>query len=282
MSDSFLAQVDVCDNFNLSRADEHLLPFYLTPDSSPILGLIRPSIIPLLEDHNDQYTSQQPAEPAPWHITSEFISFAHHINTFESRTAVMKELCEHWRDNVDFLKDVIRGRLWRDEPLPVYYSPFTNLRPSNVAFVMERVCCALFGVVTYGVHLTIYTPDMRIWVPRRAKTKQTWPGYLDNTVAGGIPYGFTPWESLIKECMEEASLAEDVVQATKCTGSISYFLRSGKGWLQPEVEYVYDLCLPAPDDPSVTDPARVTPKPLDGEVESFEVHSIREVQKVVK
>ena len=53
-----------------------------------------------------------------------------------------------------------------------------------------------------------------------------WPGYLDNTVAGGIPSGMSPFESLIKECMEEASLPDEVVRdRITATGAISYFFR---------------------------------------------------------
>lgn len=53
-----------------------------------------------------------------------------------------------------------------------------------------------------------------------------WPGYLDNTVAGGIPSGMGVFESLVKECMEEASITADVVRKyTRCVGSVSYFFR---------------------------------------------------------
>lgn len=41
---------------------------------------------------------------------------------------------------------------------------------------MERAASPLFGVVTYGVHLTIYMtegPEWRVWVPTRSATKQT-------------------------------------------------------------------------------------------------------------
>lgn len=48
-------------------------------------------------------------------------------------------------------------------------------------FSMERSACALFGVVTHGVHMTVYEQKgdgdgespMRVWVPRRAATKPT-------------------------------------------------------------------------------------------------------------
>lgn len=54
---------------------------------------------------------------------------------------------------------------------------------SNTAFTIERAAGALFGLPTYGVHMTAYEGQedgMRVWVPRRAMSKSTFPGYLDN------------------------------------------------------------------------------------------------------
>ena len=55
-------------------------------------------------------------------------------------------------------------------------------------FAMERCATPLFGVVTYGVHMTVYVPPtqfqpMRIWTPKRSVKKPTYPGMLDNSVA---------------------------------------------------------------------------------------------------
>ena len=55
----------------------------------------------------------------------------------------------------------------------------------------------------------------------------SFPGYLDNTVAGGIPSGMPILESLVKECMEEANIEPDIVRKhARAAGSISYFFRS--------------------------------------------------------
>ena len=52
---------------------------------------------------------------------------------------------------------------------------------------------------------------------------------LDNTVAGGIPRGYTMYDSMVKECMEEASLAEHVVKShIKPAGAVSYFYQYGR------------------------------------------------------
>jgi hypothetical protein len=44
--------------------------------------------------------------------------------------------------------------------------------------------------------------------------------------------------------------------------------RTSEGWLQPEIEYVYNVAMP--DD---VDERLFEPKPLDGEVECFEVRA---------
>jgi hypothetical protein len=105
---------------------------------------------------------------------------------------------------------------------------------------MERSVCSLFGVVTYGVHMSIYEEvevegqrRMQVRVPTSSRTKQTyvhrllalismesdsshftcrWPDFLDNTVAEGIPSGMPIFESLVKGFMEEVSGGDQLLQ----------------------------------------------------------------------
>ncbi|EGO01178.1 hypothetical protein SERLA73DRAFT_167310 [Serpula lacrymans var. lacrymans S7.3] len=304
---SFLDLVDICDNFRLSStggfASETLVPWTLSalPDS-PVLGLLRPIIIEQLQAENALSRSNHTPEAWLFHPTPSTarVSFADWVDTPSKRTAVLKELCERWRDSGLF-PEVIGPRKWREESYPVYRDPFGVHRPhdaraeggesgdpesegGNYVLDLERSACALFGVVTYGVHMTIYQEAGRgsrelggggtmVWVPTRARTKQTWGGYLDNSVAGGIPSGMPIFESLVKESMEEASIAEDIVRGyAKSVGAVSYFFRTANGWLQPEVEFVYDLGIPRD-----VDPTPFQPKPLDGEVECFELLPLDEV-----
>lgn len=176
----------------------------------------------------------------------------------------------------DNIFEVLNG--WRNELYPVNKS----LSAGSEIISIERSGSPLFGVVTYGIHMTAYVKQqdgsIKIWVPRRAKSKQTYGGMLDNTVAGGLSTGESPFECLVREAAEEASFPEDLIRSNaKACGTVSYFYvrdeRAGgeTGLLQPEVEYVYDMEI-GPN---------VFPKPADGEVEEFYLWTVKEVQKAL-
>jgi len=165
---------------------------------------------------------------------------------------------------------------WRNELYPVYG------RNRELLFNVERCASPLLGVVTYAVHMTAFVRlkdgSMKIWIPRRARNKQTYGGMLDNTVAGGIASGEVPFEGLVRECEEEASLPEALVrERARACGTVTYcYIRDERAGgetrlLQPECQYVYDLELPGD----------VVPKPCDGEVEEFYLWSIKEVQEAM-
>ncbi|KAJ6147927.1 hypothetical protein N7497_009909 [Penicillium chrysogenum] len=147
--------------------------------------------------------------------------------------------------------EVLQG--WRNENYAVYGPG------GEFLLEMERAATPLFGIVSYGAHLTGYVQDesgIKIWVPRRARNKQTYPSLLDNTVAGGMCTGEMPFECIVREAMEEASLPEAVVRAgTVSVGCVTYShvrdARAGgeTGLIQPEVEYVYELRLDPGDYP---------------------------------
>lgn len=191
-------------------------------------------------------------------------------NTLEDRNAVLAEYLQEVRKKQVF--KVLSG--WRNELYPIY-GPNRELVLS-----MERSASALFGIVTYGVHMTAYVETnegMKLWTPRRAETKQTYPGMMDNTVAGGLATGEEPFGCLIRECEEEASLPEHIAQQAKACGMLTYFhvrdARAGgeTGLCQPECQYIYDLKLPAD----------VIPQPGDDEAVDFRLLSVGEVREAL-
>ena len=164
---------------------------------------------------------------------------------------------------------------WREELYPIYN------KDKSLIMSIERSASPLFGVVTYGVHMTGYIKDahgIKIWTPRRSKNKQTYPGMIDNTVAGGLSTGEQPFECLIREAAEEASLPKDIVRkGAKACGTLTYFhvrdARAGgeTGLCQPECQYLYDLELPSD----------VIPEPGDNEATDFQLLTVEKVQEAM-
>ncbi|CAA7266244.1 unnamed protein product [Cyclocybe aegerita] len=302
---TFLDVVNICNNVHLRRdatglydvsyGSEALVPFYLSENvGSGVIGLLRPILVEQLKLENARRAKEDLQEIwclrlEPLHFVplkngaiGPSVSFRAWLDTPTKRSAALKELCERWRDTGLFA-DICGPAKWRSEMYPIYADPYgihdhplTAGREDglNYAFEVERSVCPLFGLVAYGVHMNIYEEriledgqrSVRVWIPTRESNRPTFPGFLDNTAAGGIPSGIPIFEAVIKECMEEANIESHILRKhARAVSSISYFYRNEEGWLQPEVGYVYDLAIP----PGVNR-APFTPCPLDGEVESFE------------
>ena len=221
---SLISVLDVCDNFRPHLSPEHLVPFLLAPNARPALGLLRPPVVAALRADNTWRNSHglPPAWdiPAPADADSDsensppppYIAFAPSLahGTPAARTRALASTLERWRaaanrddGSASVFSSVIGGSRWRSEWYDVYRvpgggaplradgrDPLTVLEVppggpgAGYVFSMERSACAIFGVVTYGVHMTVYERDAcgpggegegqtRVWVPRRAPTKPT-------------------------------------------------------------------------------------------------------------
>ena len=160
--------------------------------------------------NSDDTTNDAPSLP--------YIAFAPGLASASpaARTHALAETLERWRANANkgdgdgAFAEVIGGSRWRSEWYDVYLAPGGALRTDGrdpltlvemptsdsasgphsdsessgygaYVFSMERSACALFGVVTHGVHMTVYEQSgdadgeipVRVWVPRRAATKPT-------------------------------------------------------------------------------------------------------------
>ena len=198
-----------------------------------------------------------------------------HVTPFPSsdvdtQNEAIRKTLERAREEKTF--KVLSG--WRNELYPIY--GYTTGIVS-----IERSGSPLFGINSYGVHLTAYVNEpegIKIWVPRRMRSKQTYGGMLDNTVAGGISTGEKAIDSVVREAAEEASFPEEMIRAkAKACGTVSYFHirdeRAGGevGLLQPECQYCYDMEIGSD----------VVPKPNDEEVEEFYLWTVEEVTKAL-
>ncbi|KAI9054757.1 hypothetical protein LZ554_001906 [Drepanopeziza brunnea f. sp. 'monogermtubi'] len=143
---------------------------------------------------------------------------------------------------------------------------------------IERSASSLFGIIGQGVHMTLYTrtrSGMKFWISERNHNKSTYPGMLDNAVAGGVAHGETPFECLVREASEEAAiLDQNVRERAKAAGTVTWFNISGSraggepGLMNPGLLYVYDLEV-AED---------VTFEPVDNDVHAFHLMDVQQVK----
>jgi 8-oxo-dGTP pyrophosphatase MutT (NUDIX family) len=158
---------------------------------------------------------------------------------------------------------------WRNEAYPV----MENWGDAPL-LTMERAACPRFGVRAWGVHLNGYAwrgGDLYLWIATRARNKPSYPGMLDNMVAGGQPHGIGPRDNMVKECAEEAGIPADIAARLQGVGALSYCHQTEDG-VKPDQIFCYDLELPAD----------FAPVNQDGEVEKFELWPIQEVAARVR
>ncbi|ORY12929.1 NUDIX hydrolase domain-like protein [Clohesyomyces aquaticus] len=149
---------------------------------------------------------------------------------------------------------------WCNELFPVYFSSGSHILDLDGAGVDA------FGIVNCGCHFIAYvtTSECRkYWVPRRAKTKMSFPGMLDNTVGGSLRSAEKPLDCIVREAEEEAGLPVQYTRAhIKACGTLSYQMSQtvdGKLGCQHHVQYVYEMEM-RPD---------MIPIPLDSEADEF-------------
>jgi len=144
---------------------------------------------------------------------------------------------------------------WRDEPFALW-DPACD----EVLARMERASARFWGTLTLGAHCNGYVEGepgrpARMWVARRSLSKATDPGKQDNLIGGGVPWGQSPQETVIREGWEEAGL-QPLQMAGLRKASVLELDRDVPEGRQWERLHVFDLALEA----------GVIPRNQDGEV----------------
>ena len=156
---------------------------------------------------------------------------------------------------------------WRDERYPVH--ALTDGHPLLASF--ERAASRFWGTLTFGAHCNgwVAGADGRpeaLWIARRALTKPTDPGLLDNLIGGGVPFGQSADETVVREGWEEAGLTPEQM-AHRTRGRLYRVARDIPEGFQLEWLQVFDLLLPS----------WLTPRNQDGEVGELHLLPIAEV-----
>jgi 8-oxo-dGTP pyrophosphatase MutT (NUDIX family) len=159
---------------------------------------------------------------------------------------------------------VITG--WRDET----YAIRNRFDDVPLAFI-ERAAARFLGTQTYAVHLNgiveyaAATPR-QFWIGRRSLSKATDPGMRDNVVAGGIAWGHSVEDTILKECWEEAGIPADIAGRAMPGRCVNLLCSLPEG-TQAEQIFIYDLPLPAD----------FVPENQDGEVAAHALASVEQV-----
>lgn len=240
---SLLERIETCHRHDLSR----YRPFFVA-------------------DRRVGFTRADMAEdlikfPSVFRVTRDRVEVAEHLDTFDYRSAAIDSVMRELRQD---------GRItgWRDELFPVSES-----YGQIPLFDLERAAVPHFGVKAYGVHLNGYVRrdgEMWLWVGRRAATRPIEPNKLDHLVAGGLPAGMKPFDNLIKEAAEEASLPKELARRARSAGALSYRMELD-GCLRDDTIFVYDLELPAD----------FVPQNHDGEIADFTLIRLGEVERLL-
>jgi isopentenyldiphosphate isomerase len=240
---SLLDRIRECNEHDLSRFRPLLV-------GETQVGWVRTDVAALLAKHPDVFK-----------VENARVALDPALRDFASRSEAVARVLAKLKGEGEF-----KG--WRGELYPVKAS-FT-VPP---LFQIERAAVPRLGIRAYGVHMNGYVRDggrLKMWIGRRSRTKPTFPGMLDNMVAGGQPIGISLTDNLVKECHEEANIPEALARQAKPVGAISYVKESEEG-LKPDVQFCFDLELPAD----------FVPQPLDGEIESFSLLTIERVMEIV-
>ncbi len=137
---------------------------------------------------------------------------------------------------------VITG--WRDEIYPIV----TRFGATPLALI-ERAAARFWGTLCFAAHCNGYVSDddsgrpSHLWIARRSFDKAVDPGLLDNLIGGGIAHRQTPFETLLREGLEEAGLPPALVEQARAGSQVELHRDVPEG-LQHDLVFVYDLDMP--------------------------------------
>jgi 8-oxo-dGTP pyrophosphatase MutT (NUDIX family) len=208
------------------------------------------------------FASELKRWPEVFAVAADAVAILDNLDTPIKRSAALPPVLLTLRD-----EGAIIG--WRDEAYAVA-AEFDG----PPLLTIERAAAHPFGVRTHAAHLNGYVGagrDCRMWIARRAATKSIEPSMLDTLVGGGIGAGFTPRQTLLKECDEEAGMTLALAQHAKPGSNLisMHEVADGVHW---EMLHAFDLDVGEDFEP----------ENRDGEVAEFHLLPIAEICRLVR
>ena len=259
LSGSEIQVLQQCLKQAMQPLPQDAVPWYLG-GSQAATGYIMPAHAKVLQSLSSQWTD-----------LSLGLLWDTPERTHASRSQALAELAKQLHD-----LGYVTG--WRNEKFSYWEDHVIGTGPQcleptsllRAAFEMERSAFRFFGLRSHAVHVNGFTNDGHLWCGRRALTKPTDPGMLDNVAAGGLPVGESLQSCGIREMAEEAGISEALALSAVSHGKVITCRAVDRGW-HHEILWVYNLSVP-PD---------VTPINQDGEVSEFTRLSPKQVVEAI-
>lgn len=239
----FIRHIEACN----PPINEVFVPLQIGSDT---VGWLRPAVV--------DYLGQWPEYFA---VQGQSLVLAERLDHFQARTQVFQQVVEQMA--ADTLVN---------PPINENY-PVTADERENALCTVDRVAASIFGLRSFGQHLNAYVvkkDQLFMWIAKRSADRLIFPGFLDNMVAGGLPWGIDMAGNLQKEGIEEANLPPELTAKAVEVGALTYNRVTESGF-RPDTLYCYDLEVPE----------HFYPENTDGEVESFQLLPIQAVYDLV-
>ncbi|KAI1331491.1 NUDIX hydrolase domain-like protein [Xylariaceae sp. FL0255] len=188
---------------------------------------------------------------------------------FETRTRLMRETLERGHK----AQKILSLKHWTNELFPLY--------TASGEHILDMDACGvdMFGIVNYSVHMigwVMTAEGVKLWVPRRALIRMSFPGKLDSTVSGSLASGEKTIDSIIREGDEELCLDPSYVRSNILSCGTNSFQLTVTDLLevgcQHQVQYLYEIELRQD----------IVPRIGDGEVGAIELMTISQVQEAMR
>ena len=153
------------------------------------------------------------------------------------------------------------------------FSESTKFCKNNI-FIIKRNLLSLFGLPSYGVHCNVWRKHKDkfvIYFAKRSEKLKSFPGYIDNTVAGGQPINLSIFENLKKEAYEEAGISCKYLKKVQRGNIVSYFHNNNNNFISA---VIFNYHLNKVDELEL--------KNIDGEVESFFSLPLENIYKLLE
>ncbi|KAK3985309.1 NUDIX hydrolase domain-like protein [Cladorrhinum sp. PSN332] len=165
-------------------------------------------------------------------------------STFESRTEAMRAalLAGHKHSH----KKVRSLRRWTDEDFPLFYPP-------NREIVLKLDGCGvdMLGGINESVFVVAYVTvpgqEHLLWISRRARWKSAYPNMWDCTAGGGLAWGESALDGIVREAWEEVAFPAELTRANaRYHGENSFQLcrtELGEDGCQMQIQHLFDVDL---------------------------------------